>query len=72
MTDDDFKQAAKGEETPLKQAAQNPAQYAVETVGNEVKPEGANPGFTGFYGGLPTGTLISVGDKGFEPLTPSV
>ena len=43
-----------------------------ESAGNEVKPEGANPGFTGIHGGLPLGTLISVGDKGFEPLTPSV
>ena len=43
-----------------------------ETAGHEVKPEEANPGFTGIYGGLPMGTLIPVGDKGFEPLTPSV
>ena len=37
-----------------------------ETAGHEVKPEEANPGFTGIYGGLPMGTLIPVGDKGPE------
>ena len=72
MKDEDFKHAASGGDSPPKQAAQNAAQYGAEMVCNDVKPEAKNTGFTGIYGGLPLSTLLLMGDKGFEPLTPSV
>ena len=66
MKDEDFKHAAREAETPAKEAAQNAAQYGVETVCNDVKPEGKNTGFTGIYGGTALGTLLRMGDKGTE------